>query len=210
MVPISVTHERTARPSQHRAGAALGEPATKFGTVQREIVAQHVEQSVSASAGTDRCEPLTLRLIVILSPVLRDLALPYATAILPRPTPSVDHPASFPPIPHARPPATAVRFRFGYNLRAFVRGSHTSTDRHGRTCSGHPRGAPRRISVSQKAWITGTSPVMTTVSGTKFMIYSRIPGTGQPRPCAGHPREPAWTVRRLVDGRISSRATTIE
>jgi len=36
---------------------------------------------------------LTLRLIVILSPVLRDLALPYATAILPGLTAAVDRPA---------------------------------------------------------------------------------------------------------------------
>jgi len=36
---------------------------------------------------------LTLRLIVILSPVLRDLALPYATAILPGLTAAVERPA---------------------------------------------------------------------------------------------------------------------
>jgi hypothetical protein len=31
----------------------------------------------------------------------------------------------------------------------------------------------------KKAWITGTSPVMTTMSGADTVIYTRILGTGQ-------------------------------
>jgi hypothetical protein len=31
----------------------------------------------------------------------------------------------------------------------------------------------------KKAWITGTSPVMTTMSGADTAIYTRILGTGQ-------------------------------
>ncbi len=48
--------------------------------------------------------------------------------------------------------------------------------RHGRTCSGHPR---TRIS-AKKAWITGTSPAMTTKSGGLEAVVQRLRSTGQP------------------------------
>ena len=77
---------RAHRPAveQHRAGAALGEPAAEFGAVQREIVAQHVEQrriglrrhrSLRAvDLETDRHRFIRLR---------ESSRLPYAAAILP-------------------------------------------------------------------------------------------------------------------------------
>src|SRR5215813_501319 len=37
-------------------------------------------------------------------------------------------------------------------------------NRHGRTCSGHPRDQRRHCQNGKKAWITGTSPVMTTMT----------------------------------------------
>jgi len=45
VLPISVTQERTARPSSNTVQSpALSEPTAEFGAVQHEIVAQYVKQ----------------------------------------------------------------------------------------------------------------------------------------------------------------------
>ena len=44
-VPIGVTQERVGLAvHQHRAGAALRQPAAELGAVEEQIVAQHIEQ----------------------------------------------------------------------------------------------------------------------------------------------------------------------
>ena len=46
-----------------------------------------------------------------------------------------------------------------------------------------PRASPghlRHPAPAKKTWITGTSPVMTTMSGADAVIYTRILATGQP------------------------------
>ena len=65
------TQERTAcAVDVHGAGAALAEPAAEARALQREVVAQHVEQR-GVGIDVDRARlPLTVRLKVAISPSL--------------------------------------------------------------------------------------------------------------------------------------------
>src|SRR3984893_5225843 len=57
----------------------------------------------------------------------------------------------------------------------------------GRTCSAHPR-LGGRLWTAGKPWMTGISPVKGTRSCSRVAANNRFPSTGQPWPCAGHPR----------------------
>jgi hypothetical protein len=67
--------------------------------------------------------------------------------------------------------------------------------------AGPSPGHPRHPAPAKKAWIIGTSPVMTTMSGADAVIYTRILGTRQPWAWLGHPRAAAHALPVSVDAR---------